>query len=431
MTGRKQNMLTGRKRINPSAPSARELALPASAVILLLIGFSAYAQTSPKAAPTPARTLAARLSGREWLDANKGAPDFALRLVQYAREEAKAESALVLLSDYYALIPDAAGRKSSAALAGRYAELLARYQGAAEWYKKAAKAEAGGIDPDMSLRAAYCLMAIGDFQAADPLIAEASSAVSSYAPEGNLSAAIRLRAKAQMARFWLFLFSLKTQGLEKDVLGFIQEGENAGSRAEGLLILAMLDKSRSPGGDWKATDSDYAKKILSDFPGSPEASILKAASGDASRASLRLSESPLWLLNGFLVRGPDSAFKAVNAGPSPVAKVSPSPAAAPSAQASLPAASAPAKQSPSPVAEAFASSGQKITAYQIGSFAQRKNADGLVAELRSKSFIVSLREKKNSKGQTLFVVVVSAGSDANSTDLKLKEAGFESLPLFE
>jgi tetratricopeptide (TPR) repeat protein len=400
--------MTGRKR---NKPSAHELALAASAAIFLIIGFFAYAQASPKATPTPVRTVAARLSGREWLDANKGAPDFALRLVQYARDEAKAESALALLTDYYPLISDAAGRKISAALAGRYAELLARYQRAAEWYKKAAKAETSGIDPDMSLRAAYCLMAIGEFQAADPLIAEASSAVSSYAPEGNLSAAIRLRAKAQMARFWLSLFSINTQGLEKDVLGFIQEGENAGSRAEGLLILAMLDKSRSSGGAWKASDSDYGKKILSDFPGSPEASILKAASGvpgDASHTILRLSESPLWLLNGFLVRGPDSAFKAVNAGPSPAAKVSPSPAA-----------------------DALASSGQKITAYQIGSFAQRKNAESLVAELRSKSFNVSLREKKNSKGQTLYAVVVSAGSDANSTDLKLKEAGFESLPLFE
>jgi hypothetical protein len=42
-----------------------------------------------------------------------------------------------------------------------------------------------------------------------------------------------------------------------------------------------------------------------------------------------------------------------------------------------------------------------------------------------------MAEKRSAKGQLLYVVTVKAGADPAGVDLRLKEAGYESLPLFE
>ncbi|MDR0539649.1 MAG: hypothetical protein LBG74_04000 [Spirochaetaceae bacterium] len=140
---------------------------------------------------------------------------------------------------------------------------------------------------------------------------------------------------------------------------------------------------------WKTSGLDeYKNRLLIEYPESPETKSLLVESGVVTGVSI--FPGAMWLLSGQSF--PVSAAKAIQA---PAGKLE---------TASLP-------------------------ALQTGLFTTRNNALAQQSRLATCGFeaSVSLRQ---AGGAEYWIVSVPSGSDLNSTVLKLKEAGFEALPVF-
>jgi hypothetical protein len=164
-------------------------------------------------------------------------------------------------------------------------------------------------------------------------------------------------------------------------------------------------------------DGSYKTQILSEFPNSPEALILKneeSLADDGNRRSIAAVSAlprPLWIF--YPGRGNVAIGAAI-----------PTPGyAAPPAAASLPAASAP--------ATASASGGPQAgpTALQTGLFTREENTRDMVARLAARGFTASVSQKLVNS-VTYWVVTIPPGENSNQTILRLKDAGFESFPVF-
>jgi hypothetical protein len=137
--------------------------------------------------------------------------------------------------------------------------------------------------------------------------------------------------------------------------------------------------------------SSWKNKLLAEYPQSPES---RMASGAAAQAA-----TPQWLL----FPGRDSLVIA--------------PA---SSQAA-----APAKSAPAP-----ATSSSPPGILQTGLFGREANAQAMAAALEQAGFHPQL-SRRQVKGSEYWVVMVSAGSDMSAAIMQLKNAGFESFPVFE
>ncbi|GHU61096.1 hypothetical protein FACS189445_2730 [Spirochaetia bacterium] len=155
------------------------------------------------------------------------------------------------------------------------------------------------------------------------------------------------------------------------------------------------------------SDGAYKTQILSEFPASPEAHILKsedaAALGNAAgKTTVSALNRPLWFFHpgrGSVTIGPAVPIPQV-LGPTL-----------------------------SPVSSAAASSSGGPTALQTGLFSREENTRDMVSRLTARGFKPEIR-KKLVNGVTHWVVTIPPGENFNQTILKLKDAGFESFPVF-
>jgi tetratricopeptide (TPR) repeat protein len=137
---------------------------------------------------------------------------------------------------------------------------------------------------------------------------------------------------------------------------------------------------------WKFSGADrYKTRLLSEYPSSPEAFMLKEP------ASVMIFPSPLWVF-----------FPGRNRITLETAGDSQAPAAV--------------VRSPSAV--------------QTGLFGREENAKAMTERLKSAGFNASITRRIANDGAAYWVVTVPAGSDINRTISQLKEKGFDSFPVF-
>jgi tetratricopeptide (TPR) repeat protein len=160
-------------------------------------------------------------------------------------------------------------------------------------------------------------------------------------------------------------------------------------------------------------DEAYSAQILTEFPDSPEARILQSESSQAPGAGSAIVSArsgPLWFL--YPGRGNIAMGSPVSVQPPAVPRqYEPSPAPA-AASASTP---------------ETGSTGPR--ALQTGLFSREENAQAAVARLAARGFAATISQKPVS-GIVYWAVSVAPGEDSNRTIMRLKDAGFESFPVF-
>jgi tetratricopeptide (TPR) repeat protein len=153
---------------------------------------------------------------------------------------------------------------------------------------------------------------------------------------------------------------------------------------------------------WKISgDSRYKSRLLAEYPESPEARIAGSGGGAVSAVP-----QALW----FLFPGRD----AVTLAP---------PAAGESPRVSL----SPADQNPQ-VRET--TGGTAPVVLQTGLFRREENARALAERHKRAGFQADITRRRV-KGTDYWVVTVPAGNDMGRTLIQLKDAGFESFPVFQ
>jgi hypothetical protein len=148
---------------------------------------------------------------------------------------------------------------------------------------------------------------------------------------------------------------------------------------------------------WKISGIEsYKIRLLTEFPASLEAHIVR------EEGAVGAVPHALWLL----FPGRDSI-----AGSQPVSVPS----------ASVPSASMPAVSIPA--------SGDEPSALQTGLFSREENARAMEERLRTAGFTASVG-RRTINGSSYWAVSVSPGTDAGYTMLRLRDAGFESFPVY-
>ncbi|GHT87010.1 hypothetical protein FACS1894137_13460 [Spirochaetia bacterium] len=156
-------------------------------------------------------------------------------------------------------------------------------------------------------------------------------------------------------------------------------------------------------------DEAYKTQILSEFPHSPEAGILQseeasAAAGSGTTAKVSALNRPLW----FFYPGRSSVS---------IGAAVPTTALQYQGPAATTAAASPGRPQAGP------------SALQTGLFNRQENARAMVSRLASKGFTAEVSPKLVN-GVTYWTVSVPPGENSNQTILALKDAGFESFPVF-
>jgi hypothetical protein len=249
--------------------------------------------------------------------------------------------------------------------------------------------EAGLADPENRddpslLESALCYMTLGEFEAAAAVL----RIVQNYSTESAILRDVRyLSAQIEVFR----------TGNPSDLYSLL---ENPDFRDYRPAIYYTF---------WRLfSDTIYKKRILSEFPGSPEASILQGeevlAAGNASKgSSVSALPRPLW----FFFPGRENAVISAAAPISPVRLSAQTP--------------------PSTGNLSGSTGGPRLI--QTGLFSREENAQAMVSRLASRGFTASVGQKTVS-GSTYWAVTILPGDNPNQTMLQLKDAGFESFPVF-
>lgn len=301
--------------------------------------------------------------------------------------------ALSLLEEFVPKLALSSERLDLSIRAGDLALLLGRYPEAAEHYEEASLAAAGGRDCGLLLRAARARLASGDVERATDLV---SLVLLASAGDSELS------ARARLVGAW----ALAVQGRAdeaRDMSEAIAGSASAGSPAQAELrrearFLCWAVAEAAP----KSPSRSAAAKILADeFPGSVEALVASGA--------MAAPPMPHWYLGSLSLAG------AQDGGGEP-----PSTASIPSE----------AGRSTVP-----APTGIQAMRFQVGYYSKEENAKTMKDRLRALGFAASIetrprvREKQGDDGRR-WAVVIDGGKDPEGTQARLKDAGYESYPIF-
>jgi hypothetical protein len=256
----------------------------------------------------------------------------------------------------------------------RLMELSGNVEAAARAWNEAARALPS--DYDALVKSGACLAALGEFDAALNMLGAALKA----------SAASGLSPAAEPA--------LRARYLAAQIEAF-RSGETS---ALSPLLPDAAFSAYKPGiyySIWKISgDAAIRNRLLSEFPQSPEALVLK------DNPAVGAAPTALWLLG------------------------------LPSGALSVPAVAQPERRLPAePALPPAAESGQGPAMLQAGLFGREENAQTLAGRLRNAGFapVVSI---KTVNGTAYWAVGVLPGADHNATILLLKDAGFEAFPVY-
>jgi cell division septation protein DedD len=182
-------------------------------------------------------------------------------------------------------------------------------------------------------------------------------------------------------------------------------------------------------------DRLYRDRLLEEFPTSPEAAVLRneGAAGGSVGGPAGVSAVPhaLWFFfpgrDQVTLSAPVETAPRVSAAQSAPVVPGPAPTAPPLQPGPVqagPAAVVPGSVTPAPQA---ASGGPR--AIQIGLFSRENNARNMADRLRAAGFIPEVAARVVN-GASYWSVTVPPGDDSSVTTLRLKDAGFESFPVF-
>jgi tetratricopeptide (TPR) repeat protein len=254
----------------------------------------------------------------------------------------------------------------------RLMELSGNIEAAARAWNEAARALPS--DYDALVKSGACLAALGEFDAALNVL----GAVREASTASGLSAEPGLRARCLAAQIEAF-----------------RSGETS---ALSPLLRDAAFSAYKPGiyySIWKISgDAAVRDRLLSEFPQSPEALVLK------DNPAVGAAPTALWLLG------------------------------LPSGALPVPAAGQPDRGVPAqPALPPAAESGQGPATLQAGLFGREENAQALAGRLRSAGFSPVI-STKTVNGTAYWAVGVLPGADHNATILLLKDAGFEAFPVY-
>ncbi len=398
--------------------------LLAAFALLLLCLCSGTAQNSPAASKTAAATASSSPSARPLtLDEaraellafkDRGAP-FVSRLESFSKQ-LDPSSYLSLLCEFAPLATGGTASKALLVEAGDLALLLGSYSTAAQNFESAAFRLPPGRDDALLLKACRAYLVSGETDRASDraelILRSDGSSV--------------LMSGANLVLAWAKLISGRSEEAATASAAILK-----GSGALPAAAAKSAQRREALFIGWAAAPaaarSSFAAALSKEYPQSPEASLaagaLPAADGGAQFLPL-----PHWYLSGLISQQPAGAAAAsasaaaVAAAPQTAASAS-GPSSAGNGAGSASAGAGNEASSPA----ATASSSPRY--YQIGVFSKSENASALLTELGKKGFAAKI-EKRQVKGRELLAVVVAAGSDAQATLLKLKDAGYEAYPLF-
>lgn len=278
-----------------------------------------------------------------------------------------------------------ADRQSVMAFLGDYEERLTMLASAAERYREAAVVVPGNRNDNLLLDAARCYMSMGDADSADSLVR--SVLLSSF------DAGIVARARLYSA--WIQLSS----GSRDSAVALLREyaGQPASSDWAPAIYFSLW---------WATGDERSRDALVNRYPGTPEAAVLRSDS--------TLRASPFW----YLMERTGGALS-VSATSGAISHPAP-----PDSAASTP------TTGKEQIESAISSTSQSARWQQTGFFRVKDYADSLAARLREKGFEPVIREEKRPSGTVYFVVLVAETAEG-TTGPALKNAGFESYPVFD
>lgn len=366
----------------------------------------------------------------QWTDAALRAPGAAEKLIAASEAATTLGAARSVLEQNAPRLPQSEGRRKALASLARLLELAGDTASAADVWSAAAFSEQGRRDDPSLLESARCLAAVGEFE-------KASAAVRTVLLTGKDPQAL-FRARLLSAYIAAFVGDSGAPALLK---ALVEETDYA---ADAPAILFILDRI--------CGDGDSGKRLIAQFPSSPEARVL------ARSTRIDLAAFPLWFLSpgraGVVVAAPvgsstpnspggqtSSASSTPQSLPPPVVGGQSSATTAsgggqtPTVVSASEAAEGQTSVPPSQGGQSSAAStkspreGQTPILLQVGLFKSEANARALADRLVAKKFTAVLASRKVN-GEEYWSVTVDGGSDPDNTTLKLKDAGFESFPLF-
>jgi tetratricopeptide (TPR) repeat protein len=275
----------------------------------------------------------------------------------------------------------------------RLQRLSGNVDAAARAWREAALADPENRDDRCFLESSLCYLALGEFDAAT----DALRGVLAGESDG---------AAYRDARYVGAQIEVFRSGNAAPLYALLPEPEYAAYRP--AIYYAF----------WRLFgDEAYRTQILTEFPDSPEARILQSEASaalavpapvavNAGSTVVSARAGPLWFLY------PGRGNIAIG---NPV-----------SVQAS------PRQYELSPVAPASApeTGSHGPRALQTGLFSREENAQAAVARLAAKGFAATISQKPVN-GVVYWAVSVAPGEDSNQTIMHLKDAGFESFPVFQ
>jgi len=244
--------------------------------------------------------------------------------------------------------------------------------------------DAAAVNPndDSALVAgAYCLTAIGEWERA-------------YAAIQPLLSSAR-RGPAVLQAFYLDAYLKTLSSANASPLAALAADPAFASLRPMVYYTLWQILVRNPKISGSGSADSWKTRLITEFPGSPEALIANAGN---SGASISAVQSPMWLLF-------------------PGAPVSGS--TAPANRPTTPAQTVPSSRPEPPVS---------VTVLQTGVFSTEANARAQVESLRKAGFTGTI-SRKLVNGAERWAVTVPAGPNTNKTIQDLKKAGFDSFPV--
>lgn len=268
----------------------------------------------------------------------------------------------------------AAERHEALVRLARLSRLSGDLESAARFWTEAALVEPDRRDDQALLEAARCSVAMGEPDKA----------------EANVQRVLRTARDAGILRHARYLDAQIKAFRSGDISALALLVEDPGySEYKAALYYTQ----------WKISgDSRYKSRLLTECPESPEARIAGSEGGAVSAAPLAL-----W----FLFPGRE----ALTLAPAPAGESPPL---------------SPADQSP----QVQTAGGAAPAVLQTGLFSREENARSLVERLKRAGFQADIT-RRGIKGTGYWAVTVPAGNDMGRTIIRLKDAGFESFPVFQ
>jgi hypothetical protein len=296
----------------------------------------------------------------------------------------------------------AAARREALIRLARFLTLSGNIEGAADAWLKAAAAEPGKRDDMSLLKGARCLAALGRFDAAEEHVR--NILLTGDAGESQLEARY-LGSQIQAFR----------TGNGAVMAAFLQSAEYADKRPSLLYTL------------WRVTGEEaYRVRLESEYPASPEARIVRSG----PQEQVLGAPTAMWLLlpgrEGIVIGEP-----VPGSGNAAAVGGIPQPGAVPARPIPvIPGVVPPVLQAEEPSAAVSSGAVSGGGVLQTGLFSREENTQAMAERLRREGF-TPLVTRRRVNGTEYWAVGVSPGENMNDMILALKDAGFESFPVYE